>query len=70
MLANTVEGNAQQARDATGDLNAIVTRQVQAGKQKEAEAILREMQATTLANDKGVVSGMSGIAHAADLHLT
>ena len=47
------EGNAQQAQDATGELNVVVTRRVQAGKEEEVEAILRDLQAATLANDKG-----------------
>ena len=51
-LATGGEGNAQQAQDATGELNFVVTRRVQAGKEEEVEAILRDLQATTLANDK------------------
>jgi quinol monooxygenase YgiN len=38
---------------ATGELNFVVTRRVQANKEEEVEAILRDLQATTLANDKG-----------------
>ena len=53
VLASGGEGNAQQAQDATGELNVVVTRRVQAGKEEEVEAILRDLQAATLANDKG-----------------
>jgi quinol monooxygenase YgiN len=35
------------------ELNVVVTRRVQVGKEMEVEAILRDMQAATLANDKG-----------------
>ena len=52
-LLPSAEGNAQQAQDATGELNALATQRVQAGKEKELEAILRDLQAATLANDKG-----------------
>jgi quinol monooxygenase YgiN len=34
-------------------LNGIATLRIQPGKEKEVEAILRDMQAATLANDKG-----------------
>ena len=37
----------------TGELNIIATRTVLPGHQKEFEAILKEMVAGTLANDKG-----------------
>jgi quinol monooxygenase YgiN len=47
------EGYAQQTQDGTAELNAVVTQQVQTGKEEEAEAILRDLQAATLANDKG-----------------
>jgi quinol monooxygenase YgiN len=53
MLATGAESNAQQAQDAAGELNVVVTRRVQAGKEEEVEAILRNLQAATLANDKG-----------------
>ena len=53
VLASGGEGNAQQAQDAAGELNVVVTRRVQAGKEEEVEAILRNLQAATLANDKG-----------------
>jgi quinol monooxygenase YgiN len=53
MLASGAEGHAQQAQDTTGELNALATQRVQAGKEKEMEAILRDLQAATLANDKG-----------------
>ena len=53
MLATGAESNAQQAQDAAGELNVLVTRRVQAGKEEEVEAILRNLQAATLANDKG-----------------
>ena len=33
VLASGGEGNAQQAQDATGELNVVVTRRVQAGKE-------------------------------------
>jgi hypothetical protein len=62
VLASGGEGSAQQAQDATGELNFVVTRRVQVGKEEEVEAILRDLQATTLAMIK-VVSGMSGIGH-------
>ena len=35
VLASGGEGNAQQAQDATGELNVVVTRRVQAGKEEE-----------------------------------
>lgn len=53
MLATGAESNAQQPQDAAGELNVVVTRRVQAGKEEEVEAILRNFQAATLANDKG-----------------
>jgi DNA ligase D-like protein (predicted ligase) len=52
-LPSGTEGHAQQAQNATGELNVVVTRRVQAGKEGEVEAILRNLQAATLANDKG-----------------
>jgi quinol monooxygenase YgiN len=52
-LASGAESNAQQPQDAIGELNVVVTRRVQAGKEEEVEAILRNLQAATLANDKG-----------------
>ena len=55
LLGSGAEGNAQQTQDATGELNALATQRVQAGKEKETEAILRDLQAATLANDKGCV---------------
>ena len=39
MLATGAESNAQQAQDAEGELNVVVTRRVQAGKEEEVEAI-------------------------------
>jgi quinol monooxygenase YgiN len=53
MLASGAKGDAQQAQDATGELNALATQRVQAGKEAVAEAIFRDLQAATLANDKG-----------------
>ena len=53
MFASGAEVNALQGQDATGQLNVIVTRRVQAGKEEQVEAILRDLQAATLANDKG-----------------
>jgi len=53
MLATSAEGNAQQAQNATDELNGLVTERIQAGKEGEVEAILRDLQAATLANDKG-----------------
>jgi quinol monooxygenase YgiN len=53
MLASDAEGYAQQTQDATGAFNALATLRVQAGKEAEVEAILRDVQAATLANDKG-----------------
>jgi len=52
MLASGAERHAQ-AQGATGELNAVATLQVQAGKEGQVEAILRDLQAATLANDKG-----------------
>jgi quinol monooxygenase YgiN len=40
-------------KDTTGELTVMVTRRVQAGKEEQVEAILRDLQASTLANDKG-----------------
>jgi len=53
MLASGAESYAQQTQDATGEVNAFATLRVQAGKEAEVEAILRDLQAATLANDKG-----------------
>jgi quinol monooxygenase YgiN len=53
MLASGAEGNVQQAQDATSEFNALATLRIQPGKEEEVEAILRDLQATTLANDKG-----------------
>jgi quinol monooxygenase YgiN len=36
-----------------GELNIVVTLRVHAGKEAEAEQLLREMEAVTLANDEG-----------------
>ena len=53
MLASGTQSDAQQAQDATGELNLVVTQRVLAGKEEELETILRDVQAATLANDKG-----------------
>ena len=53
MLASGAEINAQQAQDVKGELNGIATLRIQPGKEEEVEAILRDIQAATLANDKG-----------------
>jgi quinol monooxygenase YgiN len=53
LLASGAESNAQQAQDATSEVNAFATLRVQAGKEGQVEAILRDLQAATLANDKG-----------------
>ena len=53
MLASGAKGNAQQAHDATAEYDFLVTQRVLAGKEEEVEAILRDAQAATLANDKG-----------------
>ena len=53
MLASVAEGAAHEAKDTTGELTVMVTRRVQAGKEPEAEAILRDLQAATLAKDEG-----------------
>ena len=53
MLASGAEVYAQQAQDATGVFNALATLRIQPGKEEEVEAILRDIQAATLANDKG-----------------
>lgn len=45
-------GNAQQAHDAKDEFDFLVTQRVRVGKEKEVEAILRDMQAATLANEK------------------
>ena len=53
LLAGGAEGNAQRAQAATGEVNALATLRVKAGKEAEVEAILRDSQSATLANDKG-----------------
>ena len=53
MLASGGEVFAQQAQDAKRELNGIATLRIQPGKEEEVEAILRDIQAATLANDKG-----------------
>ena len=53
MLASGGEVFAQQAHDAKPELNGIATLRIQPGKEEEVEAILRDIQAATLANDKG-----------------
>jgi quinol monooxygenase YgiN len=53
MMAHGAEGNTERTQDATGELNALATQRVQAGKEEEVEAILRDLQAATLANDRG-----------------
>lgn len=53
MFACAADTRAQQAQDATGELNALATLRVQAGKEAEVEALLRDVQAATLANDRG-----------------
>jgi quinol monooxygenase YgiN len=53
MFASDATTKAQQAQDSTGELNAFATLRVQDGKEGQVEAILRDLQATTLANDKG-----------------
>jgi quinol monooxygenase YgiN len=53
LLASGAESNAQQVQDATGAVNALATLRVQAGKEAEVEAILRDSQSATIANDKG-----------------
>jgi len=53
LLVSGAESNAKQAQDATGEVNALATLRVQAGKEAEVEAILRDSQSATLANDKG-----------------
>ena len=52
MLASGGEVFAQQAQDAKPELNGIATLRIKPGKE-EVEAILRDIQAATLANDKG-----------------
>ena len=52
MLASGPKGNAQQAHEAKNEFNFLVTQRVHAGKEKEVEAILRDMQAATLTNEK------------------
>ena len=53
MLASGYECNAQQVEDAAGEFDFLVTQRVHAGKEEEVEAILRDMQAATLTNEKG-----------------
>jgi len=52
MLASGPKGNAQQAHEAKNEFNFLVTQRVHAGKEKEVEAILLDMQAATLTNEK------------------
>ena len=52
MLASGPKGNAQHAHDAKNEFNFLVTQRVHAGKEKEVEAILLDMQAATLTNEK------------------
>jgi quinol monooxygenase YgiN len=54
MLASGAEGNAQ-AQDAKSELNGVATLRIQPGKEEQVEAILRDLQATTLANDRGCI---------------
>jgi quinol monooxygenase YgiN len=53
MFASGAEGNAQRAQSVTDELNGLATLRIQPGKEEEVEAILRNLQAVTLANDKG-----------------
>ena len=53
LLASGAESNKEQAQAATGEVNALATLRVRAGKEAEVEAILRDSQSATLANDKG-----------------
>ena len=53
LLASGAESNKEQAQAATGEVNALATLRVRAGKEAEVEAILRDRQSATLANDKG-----------------
>ena len=53
LLASGAESNAQRAQAATGEVNALATLRVRAGKEAEVEAILRDTLSATLANDKG-----------------
>ena len=52
IFASGSKGNAQQAHDAKDVFDFLVTLRVRAGKEKEVEAILRDLQATTLTNAK------------------
>ena len=52
ILASGPKGNAQQAHDAKDEFDFLVTLWVRVGKEKEVEAILRDMQAATLTNEK------------------
>ena len=52
-LPVAVKAMHSRRRTRQVELNVVVTRRVQAGKEEEVEAILRDLQAATLANDKG-----------------
>lgn len=52
VLATWPKGNAQQANDSKDEFDFLVTLRVRAGKEKEVEAILRDVQAATLTNEK------------------
>src|SRR5262249_44550050 len=52
VLARGPKGNAQQHMNAKDEFDFLVTQRVRAGKEKEVEAILRDMQAATLTNEK------------------
>jgi quinol monooxygenase YgiN len=51
MLASGADGYAHA--QGTSELNAVVTQQIRAGKEEQAETVLRDLQAATLAHDKG-----------------
>jgi quinol monooxygenase YgiN len=53
LLSSGAESNARQPQDTTGEVNALATLRVQASKEAEVEAILRDSQSATLANDTG-----------------
>jgi len=52
-LLASAESSAQQTQEAKDEVNALATLRVQAGKEAEVEAILRDSQSATLANDRG-----------------
>ena len=52
-LLASAESSAQQTQEAKDEVNALATLRVQAGKEAEVEAILRDSQSATLANDEG-----------------